>query len=296
MLKPVKSTQDGLFCATLVQSRFGMMNRQLQRVVALLTVLLSALTLTQVTAQGRLVGKVFSRSSGKPLAAAVVTGAKGGTLTTAEGAFTLWQWHPGDTLLVSCIGYQPHKQILERRSSNDTLRIYLQPASVLLNPVTVQGRQLYLLDSARTRREFAGVFNYRGVTAKEAMLHRADVSYRPYDQITALNNTTQIVGINVLQALALLGGKKKSLTKLQKTLQRDEDDAYADRRFSVRRVAAVTSLRGDSLQTFISTFRPDADELKSKTDYEVIAYIKDRYQAFKQGKVKVNATKLDTVR
>lgn len=272
-----------------------MKKRQNQSIIALLTAFLSAFTFTQANAQGRLVGKVFSRSSGKPLSAAVVTGAKGGTLTAANGRFTLWQWRPGDTLLVSCIGYQTFKQTLKQQSNNDTLRIYLQPATVLLNPVTVQGRQLYLLDSARTRREFADVFNYQGSTVKEAMLQRADVSYKPYDQITALNNTTQIAGINVLQALALLGGKKKSMTKLQRTLQRDEDDAYADRRFSVRRVAAVTGLRGDSLQTYISTFRPDAGELKSKTDYEVITYIKDRYQALKQGKVKVKAARPDTV-
>lgn len=256
----------------------------------------SAFAFTQAAAQGRLVGKVLSRSSGKPLPAAVVTGARGGVLTSADGRFTLGQWRPGDTLVVSCIGYQTNKHILNSKSAADTLRIYLQPASVLLNSVTVNGRHLNQLDSARTRREFADVFNYQGLTAKDAMLQRADLSYKPYDQVTALNNTTQIAGINVLQALTLLGGKKNKTTKLQKTLQRDEDDAYADRRFSVRRVAAVTNLRGDSLQTFISTYRPDADELKTKTDYEVVMYIKNRYQAFKHGKVRLKPVRLDSVR
>ncbi|WP_342644643.1 carboxypeptidase-like regulatory domain-containing protein [Mucilaginibacter sp. CSA2-8R] len=273
-----------------------MMKRHNPGLVILAIVLLSVLTFSKVTAQGRLAGKVFSRSSRKPLAAAVVTGAKGGTLTTADGLFTLWQWHPGDTLVVSCIGYQTVKQVLTRQSGADTLRFYLQPASMLLNPVTVQGRQLYLLDSVRTRREFADVFNYQGATVKDAMLRRADVSFKPYDNMTALNNTTQIAGINVLQALALLDGNKKSKTKLQKTLQRDEDDAYADRRFSVRRVAAITKLRGDSLQTFISTYRPDAGELKSQSDYEVLMYIKARYDTLKQGKVKVKAIKLDSMK
>lgn len=273
-----------------------MMKRQKQNIVALLIIVILTLSFTHVAAQGRLVGKVLSRSTGKPLPAAVVTVARGGVLTSVDGRFALGQWQPGDTLVVSCIGYQTNKHFLNNKSAADTLRIYLQPASVLLNSVTVKGRQLKQLDSARTRREFADVFNYQGLTAKDAMLQRADLSYKPYDQVTALNNTTQIAGINVLQALALLGGKKNKTTKLQKTLQRDEDDAYADRRFSVRRVAAVTNLRGDSLQTFISTYRPDADELKTKTDYEVVMYIKNRYQAFKQGKVRLKPVRLDSVR
>ena len=273
-----------------------MMKRHFKGLVTFMVILLLALTFTQVAAQNRLTGKVLTRGTGKPLAAAMVTGAKGGILTASDGRFTLWQWRAGDTLIVSCVGYQTYKQKLNMQSAADTLRIYLQPVSVLLNPVTVRGRQLYQLDSARTRREFADVFNYQGITAKEAMLQRADLSYKPYDQVTALNNTTQIAGINVLKALALLGGNKKQKTKLQKTLQKDEEDAYADRRFSVRRVAAITNLRGDSLQTFISTYRPDADDLKSQTDYEVLMYIKARYEAYKQGKVRVKTAKLDNLK
>jgi hypothetical protein len=273
-----------------------MMKWHLKGLATLTVMLLVAFTFTNVAAQSRLTGKVLTRGTGKPLAAAMVTGAKGGTLTASDGRFTLPQWHAGDTLIVSCMGYQTYKQVPGRQSAGDTLRIYLQPVSVLLNPVTVQGRQLYQVDSVRTRREFADVFNYRGTTAKEALLQRADLSYKPYDQVTAPNNTTQIAGINVLKALALLGGNKQQKTKLQKTLQRDEDDAYADRRFSVRRVAAITNLHGDSLRTFISTYRPDADDLKSQTDYEVLMYIKARYEAFKQGKVRVNTAKLDNLR
>lgn len=268
-----------------------MVTQKRQRLVIGVVLCILYIAATPLFAQNRLSGRVLSRSSKQPLGAAVVTGVKGGTLTAADGRFTLWQWRRGDTLTVSCIGYQTYKHVLMAGNNTDTLRIYLQPASVLLRAVTVQGQQLYRADSLRTRREFSDVFGYQALTPADAILQRANLSYKPYDQITALNNTTQISGIDVIRALALLGGHKKSMTKLQQTLQQDEDAAYADRRFSVRRVAAVTSLRGDSLKTFISTYRPDADQLKTQTDYEVLMYIKRSYDAFKQGKIKVkNAT------
>ena len=152
----------------------------------------------------------------------------------------------------------------------------------MLKPVTVFGKHDAGLDSIRLRQEYATVFTNKNKILKDAFITRSPNLYKPYDNLTAPNNTTTILSVNALQLVNNIFSKKKGETsKLQKTLLKEEENDFIDRTFSRQLVTQATGLKGDSLELFMNRYRPTATQLKSMTSYELIMYVKSNCQTFK---------------
>jgi hypothetical protein len=229
----------------------------------------------------RISGIVVDKNTLLPIIHATATTLSQRVSTSVGGLFTIHNIHKGDTITISCVGYQSHKLVYYQPVS-DTLRIYLDQNITSLKTVTIMGRRDTKADSIRLRKEFAPVFNQKAPTFKDAFITHSPYKYIPNDYITSTNNMTTLLSINLLSVLDLLNKNKAPVSKLQKTLLKDEEYSYVDRVFSRQKVISITKLSGDSLQTFMDKYRPSSATAKTMTDYEVMLYIKKSYDEFKK--------------
>lgn len=227
----------------------------------------------------RISGIVVNRNTLLPIAHATINTPSQTTFTSATGQFTLTNIHNGDQVKVTFIGYKPYSLPYYALGS-DTLRVYLEQIAISLNNVTIKARRNANADSLRLRKEFAAVFNHKGTSVKDAFITRNPYAYIPNDYITSTNNATTLISVNLLSVLNLLNKNKAPVSKLQKTLLKDEEYNYVDKVFSTQKVIQITKLKGDSLQAFMDKYRPSVNTAKTMADYEVIIYIKTCYVEF----------------
>lgn len=244
-----------------------------------LFILILFLLSLQLYAQ-RINGVVIDRSTSLPIQNVSITTSLSTSFSSLTGKFSLANIHIGDTIKFSCVGYKPYHLILNKINI-DTLIITLEQNSTILKAVTINSTFDYKADSIKRRKEFASLFNYKFPTFKDIFISRSSYSTTPYSYNTAPNNTTSIISVNLLSAIGLIGKSNAPQSKLQKVLIRDEEDSYIDHLFSKRKVAAITHLKNDSLSEFMNRYRPLAKDLRKMNDYDLINYIKNSYQKFK---------------
>lgn len=228
----------------------------------------------------RITGVVIDRLTRLPVYNAKIETPRAVAYANMEGIFSLSPVKNGDSCTVSYQGYKLSRMAISFKSTKDTLRIYLDKPSILLNNVNVLGKRDFRTDSVRNRQMFANIYNYRGGGLKEVMIERASLEYKPNNYIDGPNNTLNLGGINVLQVVNLFSKDKSS--KLQKTLIADEGESYVDRYFTKRKVTSLTAMKGDSLQNFMVRYRPTAYQVKTMTDYELAMYIKASYAEYRK--------------
>jgi hypothetical protein len=224
-------------------------------------------------------GIVYNTISRRPIENALVSSGHSSSFTNSKGAFSLTGLKTTDSLRIICQGYATYYFVAGNKPKIDTLRIYLQPLSLVLKQVNIRAKHDYRKDSLKMRRDFAAVLAYKQPTVKDAFLtqYPKDV---PYDNITARHNTTAILGVNVLSVIGLLNKSNAPVSKLQKVILKDEGDSYVDRTFSKQKVMSITSLKGDSLQHFMDQYRQSLQQLKKMNDYQLGLYIKKCYDEF----------------
>lgn len=227
----------------------------------------------------RISGIVVNRNTLLPIAHATINTPSQTTFTSATGQFTLTNIHNGDQVRVTFIGYQPYS-LQYYALGSDTLRVYLEQSAISLNNVTIKARRNAHADSLKLRKEFAAVFNHKGATVKDAFITRNPYAYVPNDYITSTNNATTLISVNLLSVTDLLNKNKAPVSKLQKTLIREEQYNYVDQVFSKQKVREITKLKGDSLQSFMDKYRPSIADARSMTDYEAMMYIMKCYAEF----------------
>lgn len=227
----------------------------------------------------RLNGVVKDKFTNLPIQNVSIKTAQSVSFTSISGKFSLPKPPIGDTIKFSCIGYEPH-YLVTYKINNDTIVVYLEQYSILLKSATVTAKNGYKMDSLKRRKEFAAVFAYKAPALKDIFISKSAYSNTPNNYISAPNSTASIVSINVLSVIGLLNKNKAPVSKLQKTLLKEEEDSYIDHQFSKRKVSTITSLKNDSLTEFMNRYRPSASALKKMTDYDLILYIKKYYQEF----------------
>ncbi len=106
----------------------------------LVAICLVASIVTPVNAQHRIQGTVLDAQTGEPLqgASIQIDGSYSGTITNAEGAFTLQALDDDVVLIVRFIGYATHRVSVESGDS-DRLQIELEPSSITLQEITITG-------------------------------------------------------------------------------------------------------------------------------------------------------------
>ncbi len=241
-------------------------------------IILFMLLSAQVLAQN-VTGFVFDKVTRSPIPNAVVKKGPYVRLTAYDGYFNLTNLHFGDSVKVSSMGYKTYNYIAGMRNP-DTIKIYLEAGTIMLNNVTVNSQRNAKLDSANARQEFAKIFAYKAPTFADAFIKVDPYVYKPDDYITSGHSTADIVGIDLLSIASLFGQQKTHQTRLREIALKEEEINYVDVRFSKQRIISLTHLQGDDLRHFINTYRPDIITLKKMNDYDLIVYIKKCYEEF----------------
>lgn len=226
----------------------------------------------------RLTGLVIDEATKRPIKSARVSSSFNDTYTSLTGSFVLDNFHSGDTLTVSYLGYEAYHMKHRNRSTTDTLLILLKSSSIILNEVRINGIRNYTLDSLNRRKEYAGFFAYKAPKFKDIFITKSPIVSTQYSPFQ--NSTSSLVGINLLSVIGLLSKNNAPVSKMKKQLLKDEEHNYVDHIFSEEKVKSLTSLKGDSLQNFMNEYRPSIKELKQMTDYQLMLYIKRSYDTF----------------
>jgi hypothetical protein len=224
-------------------------------------------------------GYVFDKTTRSPIPNAIIKNGRNVKLSYYDGYFSIANVHFGDTIKVTCIGYKPYN-LFVGMTHRDTVRVFMEPSSIMLNNVSIIAQRNHILDSLNLRREFAKTFAYKAPTFADAFLTIDPYDNHPSNFITSDHSTATLVGIDLGAIASMFGKSKTPDSKLHELVLKDEEIRYVDRRFSKLRISSITNLKGDPLQSFMQTYRPPIDEIKKMTDYELMVYIKKCYGEF----------------
>lgn len=246
----------------------------------LLCVLVLMVLSHQLLAQS-VTGLVVERGTRLPLASAIITTASGKVYTGSTGIFRVPHINAGDSINIVHAGYKTYRLSYRPKNKPDTLKIIMEPVSLMLNEVSVRGHRNLNVDSINNREQFSYVFNHKAIGVQDIFINNAKInSYIPYDNVTAPNSTTTILSVNLLQVVNKIGDKKSKTTKLQKELIANEQYNYAGQRFSRQKINTLTGLKGDSLRRFTEKYQLGLGDTQKMTDYDMMMYIKKSYADF----------------
>ncbi|WP_461448703.1 peptidase associated/transthyretin-like domain-containing protein [Mucilaginibacter sp.] len=219
-------------------------------------------------------GLVLDKLSHKPVEYATIRTGQYVTSTSIEGKFSLYNIPFNDTIRITHVGYVPLTYTVYNIHT-DT--IYVEPVIIELQDIHVYTRS-YKADSLSTRKDFAAQFGYQKPAIKDFLKTNLPTSIP--DHGPAINSGNDFGGLNLLDVVSLFGRNKSNQAKLQKQLKDDEEANYLNYRFSKSKVELITHMQGDSLQDFVTAYRPAITTLKQMTDYEILIYIKESYAQF----------------
>lgn len=225
-------------------------------------------------------GTILDFDSKAPLDQVKIRNGKESTFTDINGKFSMPITSKADTLQISKEGYKQIQYLSTDNNRKDKLILQLRRLGISLREVQIRAQERYKADSIRMRNDFSKAFNYKGPGIEEVFMARSGENRMSLIRDPNSNSTASIVHVNLLQIGSLLSRNKNSSAKLKKQLLEDEKTKAADQRFSKGRIAAMTTLRGDSLLLFMNTYRPNPAELQNESDYELMLYIKRCYSEF----------------
>ncbi|MBO9729197.1 MAG: carboxypeptidase-like regulatory domain-containing protein [Chitinophaga sp.] len=219
----------------------------------------------QVTvAQVRLSGMVADQETktGLPFVSVVNKRTMTGTLSNESGRYYI-EAYPGDTLEFSMLSYATKVLITPGLSSS--LNVYMEKRLFELQGVNVRGRN-YRNDSMALRDEYGRYFNYKKPGAVDVL------KTLPANPITAL---TYLVPSKV----------RKRKEQFHEQLLYWEKEKYIDYRYSPELVEKMTKLQSPELDSFMYKYRPGYQFLNSASEYDLMLYIKQSFEAYQKEKV-----------
>jgi hypothetical protein len=240
--------------------------------------ILAMLFSAQLFAQ-RMHGIVLDKFTGLAIPNGVIQQGNIVKLSSPSGDFYLPIVHFGDTVRISSMGFKPYKYVVGMRIP-DTVKIYLEEGTVMLNNVTVNAQRNTRLDSANVRKEFAKIFAYKPPVFQDAFLTYDPYEYKPDNYITSGHSTASLVGIDLMTVASLFGAATNHKAHVRDIALKNEDITYVDTRFSKKLIISTTNLQGDDLRHFMEAYRPAIDDIKKMSDYDLIVYIKKCYAQF----------------
>ena len=175
------------------------------------------------------------------------------------GKFKIWLpvLHSNDTLKVNAYNYLAVEMaLIPSQPDLNNLKIFLIPQSVMLDDVKIFASPGYKTDSIQTREQFNKIFNYDAPRVIEAF---------------------NLTSINISILYEALSKEKKQKNNLQKRLVENEQYKYSTQKFSKELIKNITHLDGKELDDFYYQYMPTFDFLVEATDYEIIQYIKEKY-------------------
>ena len=214
-------------------------------------------------------GKLIDKDTRLPIKYIFIASKSGTAFTDANGAFTLKICNIPDTISINTMGYKPFK-LATANWGNFSRTIELEVKYTHLGEVTIRAKKNHYKDSVALRKEYAKQFNFRTPRFNEIV--RMPSAATPFVGVT----------IDVGNLFRAINKKHSRDYKLQQVLLRDERENHVSARFNKTLVTGITHLQGDSLENFMSSYRPTATVLDKLNDYDLIRYIKSNLERFKQ--------------
>ncbi|RFZ82194.1 hypothetical protein DYU05_16375 [Mucilaginibacter terrenus] len=237
-----------------------------------LLVLICLTVSTNIKSQ-TLTGRLIDQETRLPLKYIFVTSSLGGEFTDEGGNFTVKVRNFSDTVHINTMGYESFN-LPAVLWGNFRRVIQLKPKPIGLNEVKIMAKRNYFKDSVSLRREFAKQFGYAGPKLTDVL--------RP----TSSNVPFAFATVDLLSLFGALTKNKNAQSRLQKQLLKDEQARHIDRRFNQSMVTRITNLQGDSLENFLSGYRPSSALLDKLSDYDLILYVRKSAAEFRSGKRK----------
>jgi hypothetical protein len=216
---------------------------------------LSGLSITAKAQEFIVKGVVFEKGANTRVALANIQNQRTKTGVTSNdlGLFQL-KAAVGDTLLITKTYLNDQRIVI--KAQQDIL-IYLTRSSTMLNEVTIIGNTKKS-DLAEIKREFQNKGVYNG--GKSSFLSAI------FNPLNGLYN--------------LVGKDPKNARRFSRYADNEIKQSQIDVYFNPSIIKNNTSLRGDTLETYMLNYRPDYQKAAHWSSYDYIKYIKESAKKF----------------
>jgi hypothetical protein len=221
-------------------------------------ILCSGLT---VDAQQFLTGKVYVKGSSDTLISVSIHNItqQRYDLSDEDGSYKI-QAAPGDHIAFSSVGHKADTVTVTASILTAAYPVFLEIKAQTLTAARVEYTN-YQLDSMDRRKEYAWVYDH-GHTPR-------------IDHVRSGDGVG--VDMNIFRGAS---SAAKERERLEKRLQKEEQDYYVDFRYNKDYVAKITRLQGDSLKNFMKKYRPSYDYCRKAATVDILVYINDCYKQF----------------
>jgi len=240
-------------------------NRQFLITGALLPIFLLLLAGLQpvLAQQVKLTGMVVDADTknGLPAVTIINKRTQTGTISNETGRFFI-EAMPGDTIEFSMLSYYKKNIVTPTEPTN--INVYLPKRIFGLQQINVRGKN-YHQDSLAIRDEYGKYFNYKKPGALDVL------KTLPANPVTALSY--------------LVPSKtRKRKEQFHEQLLYWEKEKFIDYRYSPELVQKMTKLESPELDSFMLHYRPGYNFIQNATDYDLLLYIKQTFEQYKQEK------------
>lgn len=227
---------------------------------AVTVLLLSSFIIAKpLVAQEFLQGKIVEKGSGRILMSVTIHNLTSNTYASSDmGGFFKIMAAKNDQITFWTDGYFTQTFTVTTKNLYADNKIVLEPAGNMLDSVTVISK--YKVDSINRRNEYASLYN------------------RPMSRLTG-GHTPVGFGIN-FSPFTYFSRQEKQRRDLKKHLKKEDEAAYVDFRFSAEQVTRLTTLKGDSLQSFLGKYRPSYSFCRKASTDDMRGYIQTSYREF----------------
>ena len=220
----------------------------------------------------QLAGKVRSKTTNEILAGVTVRNAQLGkhNISDLGGNYRIAA-RPGDTLIFSSAAYHPDTLLIGQSIVGTATTIYLAENVAAMPAVKVTETD-YQRDSIQRREEYAWLLNKKHPVKLWNEKRNGDdpgLSFSP---------------------IGYYSKEEVRKRRLKKRLAQQEEDYYIDSKFPRARVAALTGLKGDSLNQFMIRYRPTYKFCRSANGMDMLLYINDKLFFYRKQKTPATAS------
>ncbi|HEX9514230.1 MAG TPA: carboxypeptidase-like regulatory domain-containing protein [Puia sp.] len=213
-----------------------------------------------------LTGKVFKKESTEILVSVSIYSISHRLhdLSEENGSYRI-QVAPGERVIFSSVGYRADTITVTGDMLSGDYPVYLEPKAQTLQAVTVGSLSNYQLDSMARRNEYSWIYEHGNVGRLERDRKGADG-----------------VGVSI-DLFKNASSIDKQRERLKKRLLKEEQEYYVDSRYNREYVSRLTHLQGDSLQKFVTSYRPTYDFCRKAATVDILVFISDSFKKFKKG-------------
>lgn len=211
-------------------------------------------------AQQKVEGLIFDKDTKQRIGRVLLINKNSGinVFNNSRGEFALTM-QPGDQIIAQKEHYFSDTLVY---TGQKVLIFNLKKTSIYIDPVTVVARKTPEQILAERRRDY-------------------DKAYKLADPGSYLSVGPTGAGLSINAIYSLFSKEAKNARRLTNYFQREYEENIVDIRFSKELVKGVTGLEGEPLDNFMVRYRPSYDFVSLATHYQMVSYIKSKYEYFK---------------